>query len=168
MTSIDNSINNGPLSPVVFFHKMLVSRRGGLSLLEIKMEMYKCRECSSEYHRIWWKNNPDKIAKYRIKQRKRIEEDRPKERERNKRDYQKHKQKRLKKCKEYRNLNKQIKQAHGMIKYQIKIGKIKRPEKCSICNKSENIHAHHADYSKPLEIIWLCASCHNFLHRRIA
>lgn len=25
-------------------------------------------------------------------------------------------------------------------------------------------HAHHEDYSKPLEIVWLCASCHKSRH----
>lgn len=35
---------------------------------------------------------------------------------------------------------------------------------CSKCGATTNIHAHHNDYSKPLEITWLCASCHRKYH----
>lgn len=34
---------------------------------------------------------------------------------------------------------------------------------CEKCNKP-NGHAHHNDYSKPLEVNWLCAKCHSNLH----
>jgi hypothetical protein len=37
-------------------------------------------------------------------------------------------------------------------------------EPCAICAASENIHAHHKDYSKPLDVVWLCARCHHRLH----
>lgn len=41
------------------------------------------------------------------------------------------------------------------------------PQNCSIagCNK-EGIR-HHADYAKPLEIVWLCRTHHNDEHRRL-
>ena len=35
------------------------------------------------------------------------------------------------------------------------------PNRCSICGKSSILDAHHADYSKPLEIQWLCRKCHS-------
>lgn len=37
-------------------------------------------------------------------------------------------------------------------------------EPCSVCNSTENIHAHHEDYSKPLDVIWLCNKCHHDKH----
>jgi superfamily II helicase len=37
-------------------------------------------------------------------------------------------------------------------------------EPCAICAATENIHAHHKDYSKPLDVVWLCARCHHRLH----
>jgi hypothetical protein len=45
----------------------------------------------------------------------------------------------------------------------VRDGKLKR-EPCLFCGATENIHKHHRDYSKPLDVTWLCASCHRRLH----
>lgn len=37
---------------------------------------------------------------------------------------------------------------------------------CSRCD-TPNAHAHHPDYSKPLEVIWLCPQCHCDEHKRL-
>ena len=46
------------------------------------------------------------------------------------------------------------------------------PEPCEICGVTERckdgrnkIHAHHDDYSKPLEVRWLCKSHHHEWHK---
>lgn len=36
---------------------------------------------------------------------------------------------------------------------------------CQKCG-SLNVEAHHTDYSKPLEVMWLCRKHHFFLHRK--
>lgn len=36
---------------------------------------------------------------------------------------------------------------------------------CKICGSTEDIHAHHEDYSKPLEVEWLCRGCHMLWHQ---
>jgi hypothetical protein len=33
-----------------------------------------------------------------------------------------------------------------------------------VCGATEKLHAHHRDYSKPLEVTWLCAQCHTRIH----
>lgn len=37
---------------------------------------------------------------------------------------------------------------------------------CSNCETSEHLERHHPDYSKPLQVITLCHSCHMKLHPR--
>jgi len=37
-------------------------------------------------------------------------------------------------------------------------------QSCAWCGTNKNIHAHHEDYSKPLDVIWLCASHHSAVH----
>ena len=48
----------------------------------------------------------------------------------------------------------------------IKLGKLKRPQECPFCNKNKFIEAHHPNYFKPNEIMWLCISCHRKLHAK--
>lgn len=49
--------------------------------------------------------------------------------------------------------------------HAIKVGKIKRLP-CQRCGAG-NSQAHHKDYSKPLDIVWLCAPCHAAHHARL-
>lgn len=43
-------------------------------------------------------------------------------------------------------------------------GKITAPKRCTHCNQKTKLHAHHEDYSKPLDVIWLCRPCHRKVH----
>lgn len=52
--------------------------------------------------------------------------------------------------------------AHSKVNYLIRKGTIKRTP-CEICGEKET-HAHHDNYDKPLEIKWLCPSCHQKYH----
>ena len=36
---------------------------------------------------------------------------------------------------------------------------------CEICG-NEQVESHHEDYKKPLEVRWLCQSCHRAIHRK--
>lgn len=62
--------------------------------------------------------------------------------------------------KAYRQRNKDKLNARARLAYAVKIGKIEKPDKCSICESKTKIEAHHPDYKKPLEIIWVCFQCH--------
>lgn len=53
--------------------------------------------------------------------------------------------------------------ARGRVRDAIRHGKITKPGTCQLCNKETPAHlldGHHHDYSKPLEVKWLCRSCH--------
>ena len=42
-------------------------------------------------------------------------------------------------------------------------GTLVTPTTCSACGEHGVMHAHHNDYSKPLDIEWLCNHCHRTL-----
>lgn len=50
------------------------------------------------------------------------------------------------------------------LKNAVKSGKVKKPKICQECKVSCNPDGHHSDYSKPLEVNWLCKSCHKSAH----
>ena len=54
--------------------------------------------------------------------------------------------------------------AHNKLSRAIKKGLVKRLAFCEICQSQQHVHAHHDDYSKPLEVRWLCSSCHRKHH----
>jgi len=57
--------------------------------------------------------------------------------------------------------------AHAAVAMAISSGKLVRPDVCSRCGKAGRIEGHHEDYSKPLEVVWLCARCHKARHTEI-
>ena len=54
--------------------------------------------------------------------------------------------------------------AQRKVQRAVKSGKITRPDLCSICGRKTKLQAHHTDYSQPLNVIWLCPSCHKKQH----
>lgn len=53
--------------------------------------------------------------------------------------------------------------AHNAVARAIANGKLKR-EPCQMCGTEKFVHAHHDDYTKPLEVMWLCAQHHAARH----
>ena len=55
----------------------------------------------------------------------------------------------------------------------VKAGRMMRPERCEDCGGQpppfkdgrSAIQAHHDDYTKPLEVRWLCQPCHHKWHK---
>lgn len=54
--------------------------------------------------------------------------------------------------------------ARRAVAYAIKAGNLDRGAECYFCGSDKNIHAHHEDYNHPLDVVWLCSSCHGKLH----
>lgn len=57
--------------------------------------------------------------------------------------------------------------AEGLVNDAIRYGKLKRPNRCESCGKDCNPQAHHYDYSKPFEVVWLCTTCHANVHKEM-
>ena len=51
------------------------------------------------------------------------------------------------------------------------LGNIIKPSHCSSCGRGIErrlLHGHHEDYTKPLDVVWLCPACHGKRHRKDA
>lgn len=62
--------------------------------------------------------------------------------------------------------------AQNKVERAIKTGFLIRPKTCSKCKQTKifkdgrsGIQAHHCDYNKPLEVLWLCQKCHHAWHK---
>jgi hypothetical protein len=69
--------------------------------------------------------------------------------------------------KKYRQTKKIEHLARKAVYYAVKQGILIKPKVCQICNKTGQVEAHHADYNKPLEVIWVCKECHGAIHMTI-
>lgn len=105
----------------------------------------RCRKCSSEYNKKRYRENPERdksnVRRYREENLDRVFETR------------------IKMCAK----NPSKKNAREAVNLAVQLGKIKRPSVCSGCGCSDREHrieAHHHDYSKPLDVVWLCTVCH--------
>lgn len=55
--------------------------------------------------------------------------------------------------------------AHTAVARAIRNGELIR-QPCLRCNEPKSV-AHHEDYDKPLEVMWLCQPCHKQRHKEI-
>ena len=55
--------------------------------------------------------------------------------------------------------------AHSSVARAIRSGELVR-QPCSRCNDPKSV-AHHEDYDKPLEVMWLCQPCHKKRHKEL-
>ncbi len=54
--------------------------------------------------------------------------------------------------------------AHRRVAWAVKTGKLARPRNCSMCFRECRVVSHHEDYSKPLDVVWVCEDCHKRIH----
>lgn len=140
----------------------------------------KNREKIKEQSRKWAADHPEEVKARNKKWRENKEKRNAYERQRNfirrredpafreymkikrRESYQRHKAKRL--AEQLANRLPEVHASRARVHYAIKSGKIQKPQCCSSCNSSGLLHAHHNDYSKPLEVVWLCPLCHGETH----
>lgn len=55
--------------------------------------------------------------------------------------------------------------AHIAVGNAVRDGRMDKPDCCSVCARSGvRIEGHHNDYTKPLDVVWMCARCHRRFH----
>lgn len=65
----------------------------------------------------------------------------------------------------WRKADKRRTKCHNAVSRAIKNGELVR-KPCIKCNDVKSL-AHHEDYDKPLDVVWLCQSCHKKRHIEI-
>jgi hypothetical protein len=71
-------------------------------------------------------------------------------------------------CRAYRARNPNKANARTEVKLAIKSGQLPRPTSCAVigCSDTRELHYHHHDYTRPLDVIPLCRPHHDAVHHR--
>lgn len=101
-----------------------------------------CKECTKAAVRANYRRNRDRFVAY-DKRRERTAE---------------RKAAKSAAARRYRERNPEKRAARVMVSNAIRDGRLLR-QPCRLCG-STTVHAHHHDYSKPLDVEWLCKDCH--------
>lgn len=107
----------------------------------------KCKMCTKKDVRLDRKNSPNA----RLYDKKRW------------RESEKRRERQAKNTKIWREKYPEKYKAHNILNNAIRDKKIKKMN-CEICG--DKAHAHHDDYTKPLDVCWLCPIHHQSLHHR--
>ena len=110
----------------------------------------RCKSCDKIVKKKWNSENSEAIREQKREYRKKNPE---KMREKSRNYYRKADPKKIK--------------ARRILGCKVRYKKIIKPELCEGCMQKTELHGHHFDYDKPLEVKWLCLSCHVKEHARI-
>ena len=123
----------------------------------------RCKECHKDKVR---ENRAKKADYYRFYDAKRFQED-AKVRERHRR-YQASdagKASMNLSRKKWLVANADKRAAHIILGNAVRDGRKVKPDNCEVCGSGGRIHGHHHDYTKPLDVKWLCPTCHRKEHK---
>ena len=66
----------------------------------------------------------------------------------------------------WRRANPEKYRTHSAVANALKDGRLNRSPFCQLCLSGGRIESHHQDYSRPLEVVWLCHFCHMAIEGR--
>lgn len=117
-----------------------------------KKAMYCSKTCMRT---AWYRKNRERVAEYRRAWR-RANRDKQRAYDR------KYKEASSRATREWNARNPEKRRAYNRVQDAMRAGKLKR-EPCGRCGGGKT-EAHHHDYSKPLDVTWLCKPCHVAKH----
>lgn len=119
-----------------------------------------CREHQTEYQRQWRERNLEKARELsRESKRRQREREGPKATRQKWNDWYARNAGQRSAYTQERKDPLKVK-AQNKVNKAVASGRLLRPGRCSQCGEECKPDAHHADYSKPLEVEWLCRRCH--------
>lgn len=136
MTSVKTCRECGTEKPLADFHRSKQARDGYLA---------RCRECVNAKKREWAKNNREKINEW-------------------KRRWRRSSRSGAESASRWYYANKHKALAQRRLHRALARGALVRPSACDRCHRRGDVHGHHPDYDKPLEVDWLCPKCHRAVH----
>lgn len=120
----------------------------------------KCKECTKQDVK---DNRKKNIERYREYDRERNQSEDRKALRRRYCQSDEGKEAHKRACDKWVKNNEKKRHAEIMVGNAIRDGKlIKQP--CEVCGREDRVHAHHCDYDKPLDVMWLCPICHRAWH----
>lgn len=72
---------------------------------------------------------------------------------------------RAKAVKNWREKNSLKYAAHTLLNNALRSGLVVKQSNCALCWEQKKVEAHHEDYLKPLDVLWLCIDCHKKAHK---
>jgi hypothetical protein len=146
----------------------------------IPYRLKRCKTCTAEYKRAHYLEHQEK---YKQRSQKNHHDNREEINRKQREKWHENKEEFNKKSREYstsergRELNRlrsrkyrrtsegaKKDRARSYLSFAIRDGDIARPSNCEKCGVECSPEGHHIDYDKPLEVIWLCKSCHENIH----
>lgn len=126
--------------------------------------MHKCKACDNARKLKWEREHPELRAaqgkRYRLKNPEKVVANRRNWRIENP-------EQRAAGEKRSRDRNPLKTKARAAVTRAVHRGKIVKPQHCEDCGQSATgraLHGHHEDYSKPMDVDWLCHPCHAKRH----
>lgn len=128
----------GEVKPLSEFHKKKQNKDGHRS---------DCKVCACAYSLRWSAANPKRKAAT------------------DKQWKQDHREERYACNAKYKSKNPIKSKASTTVNNAVRLGNLVKPTTCSECGIEAKLDGHHCDYSKPLEVMWLCRKCHIAWHK---
>lgn len=123
-----------------------------------------CKACMAVRTKAWYRANKPRAAELQTRWR---EENRERTRELQRNERAEDPAGRRERERRVREKHPEKVNARQALRYAVRTGKVQKADSCERCGQpsDRSLHGHHRDYSKPLEVEWLCWECHAEVHK---